>query len=143
MGIHPTGMDFILLCPSYHLTAAYPLSLNIRYLLFGGFQHPTVDGCSTASCMNSPMKSMEGKNICHQKMSPPAKGWQVPTILLGKSREIAPERMKKLGQCRNNTQLWMCLVMKVKSDAIKVNIAQEPGILGPGIKVNWTWSSRI
>ena len=75
MGIHPTGMDFILLCPSYDLIAAYPLSLNIRYLLFGGFQHPTVDGCSTASCMNSPMKSMEGKNICHQKMSPLAKDW--------------------------------------------------------------------
>ena len=41
----------------------------------------------------------------------------------GKSREIAPERMKRLGQSRNDTQLWMFLVVKVKSDAIKNNIA--------------------
>ena len=42
---------------------------------------------------------------------------------LGKSREIAPERMKRLGQNRNNAQLWMCLVVKVKSDAVKNDIA--------------------
>ena len=44
----------------------------------------------------------------------------------GKGREqllIAPERMKQLGQSRNNSQLWMCLVVKVKSDAMKNNIA--------------------
>ena len=29
----------------------------------------------------------------------------------------------------------MCLVVKVKSDAVKNNIAQEPGMLGPRIKV--------
>ena len=27
--------------------------------------------------------------------------------------------MKQLGQSRNNTQLWMCLVVKVKSDGVK------------------------
>ena len=31
----------------------------------------------------------------------------------------------------NDTQWWMCLAVKVKSDAIKKNIAQEPGMLGP------------
>ena len=31
----------------------------------------------------------------------------------------------------NDVQLWMCLVVKVKSDAVKKNIADEPGILGP------------
>ena len=35
-------------------------------------------------------------------------------MLLGKSREIAPERMKRLSQSGNNTELWMCLVVKVK-----------------------------
>ena len=48
------------------------------------------------------------------------------SVLLGKSRGqllIAPERMKQLGQSRNNAQLWLCLVVKVKSDAIKHNIA--------------------
>ena len=36
---------------------------------------------------------------------------------------IAPERMKWLGQSRKNAQLWVCLVMKVKSDAAKNSIA--------------------
>ena len=35
----------------------------------------------------------------------------------------APERMKWLGQSRKNAQLWVCLVMKVKSDAAKNSIA--------------------
>ena len=54
-------------------------------------------------------------------MSPP--GWQLSNKLLGKSKEIAPERMKRLNGRGKNTQLWMCLVVKVKSDAIKNNIA--------------------
>ena len=52
-------------------------------------------------------------------------------MLLKKSREIAPERMERLSQSRNNAQMWMCLVVKVRSDAVKSNIAQEPGMLGP------------
>ena len=44
-------------------------------------------------------------------------------MLLEKSREIAPEGMKRLSQSENNTQLWMCLVMKVKSDVVKNNFA--------------------
>ena len=61
-------------------------------------------------------------------------------MLIGKSRGqllIAPERMKRLDQSRNNAQLWMCLVVKVKSNAVKNNIAEKPGMLGPGIRVNW------
>ena len=38
-------------------------------------------------------------------------------------RTITAERMKQLGQSRNDTQLWKCLVMKVKSDAAKNSIA--------------------
>ena len=30
--------------------------------------------------------------------------------------------MKQLGQSGYDAQLWMCLVMKVKSDAVKNNI---------------------
>ena len=40
-----------------------------------------------------------------------------------KSREIAPEGMKRLSQNGNNVQVWMCLVVKVMSDAVKSNIA--------------------
>ena len=46
------------------------------------------------------------------------------------------ERMKWLGQSRNDTQLWMCLVVKVKSDAIKNNVALKHGKLGAWVKVN-------
>ena len=31
--------------------------------------------------------------------------------------------MKWLGQSRNDAQLWMCLVVKIKSDDVKNNIA--------------------
>ena len=61
-------------------------------------------------------------------------GWKVSNMLLGQSTGqllIAPERMKWLGKSRNIAQLWMCLAVKVKSDAIKYNIAQEPEMLGP------------
>ena len=47
-------------------------------------------------------------------------GLKVFNMLLGKSRGellIAPKRMKWLDQSRNNAPLWMCLVMKVKSNA--------------------------
>ena len=52
-------------------------------------------------------------------------------MLLERSGEIAPEGMKRLSQRRNDAQLWMCLVVKVKSGAIKNNVAWEPGTLGP------------
>ena len=48
------------------------------------------------------------------------------SVVLGKSEGqllIAPERMKWLGRSGNDTQLWMCLVVKVKSDAVKNNSA--------------------
>ena len=34
-------------------------------------------------------------------------------MLLRKEGEIAPKRMKRLSQSRNNAQLWMCQVVKV------------------------------
>ena len=52
-------------------------------------------------------------------------------MLLDKSGEIATEGMKRLSQSGNNAQLWVCLVVKVKSDAVKNNNAQEPGMLSP------------
>ena len=40
-------------------------------------------------------------------------------MLLENSGEVTPERMKRRSQSKNNTQLWMGLVMEVKSDAVK------------------------
>ena len=64
------------------------------------------------------------KGVLHRKMSPP--GLKVSNMLLGKSEEellVAPERMKWLDQNENSAQLWICLVMKVKSNAAKNSIA--------------------
>ena len=44
-------------------------------------------------------------------------------MLLEKSGEISPERRKRLSQSENNTQLWMHLVVEVRSNAAKNNIA--------------------
>ena len=44
-------------------------------------------------------------------------------MLLEKSGDIAPERIKRLSQSRNNTQVWRYLVVKVKSNAVKNNVA--------------------
>ena len=46
------------------------------------------------------------------------------------------------GQKKYDTQLGIWWVMEVKSDAVKRNIAWEPGMLGPRIKANWKWSDR-
>jgi len=43
-------------------------------------------------------------------------------MLVEKSGEIASERMKSLAQSGNDAQLWMCLVVKVKSNAVKNSI---------------------
>ena len=39
------------------------------------------------------------------------------------SGEITPERMKGWRQSKNNTQLWMGLVVEERFDAVKSNIA--------------------
>ena len=39
------------------------------------------------------------------------------------SGELTPERMKGWCQSKNNTQLWMCLVIEARSDAVRNNIA--------------------
>ena len=53
-------------------------------------------------------------------------GQKVSGTLLVKSRGqllIAPERMKRMSQSGTDAQLWTCLVVKVKSNAVKNNIA--------------------
>ena len=52
-------------------------------------------------------------------------------MLLEMSGEITPERMKGWSQSKNNTQLYMRLVIEARFDAVKSNIAQELGMLGP------------
>ena len=56
---------------------------------------------------------------------------QVPNMLQEISGEITPERIKRQSQSKNDNQLWIWQAMEVKSNAVKSNIAQEPGMLGP------------
>jgi len=44
-------------------------------------------------------------------------------MLLEKNGERVSERMKRLAQSRNDAQLLMCLVVKIKSNDVKNNIA--------------------
>ena len=69
------------------------------------------------------MNCIKGQKYMTPKESSPV--WKASNMLLGKSRELllAPERKKLLGQSENDTQLWMFLVMKVKSDVAKNSIA--------------------
>ena len=73
----------------------------------------------------NPMSSMERqKDMIPEDES--SRSEVAPNMPLENSRGqllIAPERMKWLGQMGNDTQLWMCLVVKVKSNAVKYNIA--------------------
>ena len=41
----------------------------------------------------------------------------------GEEWRNSPEGMKRLSQIKSSTNVWMCLVVKVKSDAVKNNIA--------------------
>ena len=49
--------------------------------------------------------------------------WVGVQYATGDGWRITPERMKRWVQSKNNTQLRMWLVMEVKSDAVKSNIA--------------------
>ena len=50
-------------------------------------------------------------------------GWEVLNVLLEIRGEINSERMKGWSQSKNNTKLWMGLVIAARSDAVKSNIA--------------------
>ena len=53
---------------------------------------------------------------------------------------------KSLEQINNIHNTFTCSLNVtgngIKSNAVKRNIAQEPGMLGPWINANWKWSSR-
>ena len=73
------------------------------------------------SCLENPMNTMTRQSDRILKGELP--GSVVPNMLLEISGEITPERMKGWSQSKNNTQLWMRLVIEARSDAIKSNIA--------------------
>ena len=75
------------------------------------------------SCCENPMNSTKRqKDVTLEDEPARSKSVQYAT---GESRGqllIAPESMKRLGQSGNAVQLWMCLVVKAKSDTVKNTI---------------------
>ena len=70
--------------------------------------------------IRNPMNSM--KRQYDMTLEDKPLGQKASSMLLGKSRgqlPVVPERIEQLGQSKNNAQSWMCLVVKVKSDALK------------------------
>ena len=63
------------------------------------------------SCLENPMNSMKRQK--DRKLKD-----ELPTSV----GEITPERLKRQSQSKNNSQLWMRLVMEARSDAVKSNI---------------------
>ena len=73
------------------------------------------------SCLENPMNSMKRqKDRTLRDDLPRLVGAQYATEIGG---EITPERMKRWSQSKNNTQLWMGLVIAARSNAVKSNIA--------------------
>ena len=62
-------------------------------------------------------------------------------MLLEKSRELAPERLKRLSQSGNDGQLWMCLVVTVNGETMET--VQAFVFLGPKITVDGDCSHEI
>ena len=52
------------------------------------------------------------------------------------------KKKKGWSQSKNNSQLWMGLVIEARLSAVKIIIAQEAGMWGPWIKATWKWSNR-
>ena len=65
------------------------------------------------SCLENPMNSRKKQNDRIPKEELPS------FMLLEISGEITPERMKGWSQSKNNTQLWMGLVIEARFDAVK------------------------
>ena len=108
---------------NYEPCLVEPLRMNASWWRFLTKHGPLEKGMADhfgILASRTPRTIWKGKKSLHWKMNSP--GRQVPNILLEKSIEITQERMKRLGQKQNNIQLWIWLVMEVKSDAVKDNI---------------------
>ena len=74
-------------------------------------------------CREKPKNSMKRQKDRTPEDEPPSR--EVSNVLLGKSREqllIAPGRKQQLGRSGSDAQLWICLMVKVKS-CLKNNTA--------------------
>ena len=81
------------------------------------------------SCLENPMNSMKRQNDRTLKVElPRSVGAQYAT---GDQWRNNSRKNEGVEPKQNNTQLWVLLVIEARSDAIKSNVVQEPGMLGP------------
>ena len=73
------------------------------------------------SCLENPMNSM--KTLKDSTLKDEKSRWVGAQYATREHWRKTPERMKRLSQNKNNTQLWMGLVMELKSSAVKNSIA--------------------
>ena len=93
------------------------------------------------SCLENPINSMKRqKDIILKDEFPRSVG---ANMLLEKSGEIIPERMKRQSQSKNNAQLWMLM------DESKVQCCKDKYCIGTWNirsmnqgELNWKWSNR-
>ena len=73
------------------------------------------------SCLENPMNSIKRQNdrILKEELPRSVRAQNAT----GDQWKITPETMKGWSQSKNNTQLWMWLVIEVRSDALESNIA--------------------
>ena len=69
------------------------------------------------SCLEHSMNSMKRQKDRILKDELP--GWSVPNVLL----EISGQILEGWSHSKNNTQLWMGLVIEARFDAVKSNMA--------------------
>ena len=130
-----------------HLSGSEPCHVEGDYVILWSYEpyfsdHPRKTGHSEGFCQKvihwgrewqttpvfllwEPHEHNEKAKRCDTRRWVPS-GQKVLNMLLGKSGEQllkSPERMKQLGQSRNDAQLWMCLMMKIESDVVKNNFA--------------------
>ena len=73
------------------------------------------------SCLENPLNNRKRqKDRILKEELPRSVGAKYATEISG---EITPETMKGWSQSKNNTQLWMGLVIEARSDVVKSNIA--------------------
>ena len=82
-----------------------------------------------SSCLENPMNSMKRQNdrILKEELHRSV-GVQYAS---GDQWRNNSRKNEGVEPKQNNTQLWVQLVIEARSDAVKSNIAQEPGMLGP------------
>jgi len=75
----------------------------------------------TQSCptLSDPMDCSLPGSSAHGIFQARVLEWGAIALNSGGQLLIGPEIMKQLGQSGNDTQLWMCLVLKVKSSAVR------------------------